>query len=705
VGTDKPAPAALQPLLNAFPLPNGPENGTTGMAQFVAAFSIPGRVDATSVRIDHSVNRKFTIFGRYSDSPSETMSRGTLSLASPTTTSTTVRSLTLGATNLITEHLVNEFRFNYARNNGGFQQTLDSFGGAMPFTLADIRDAAGQPIVGIDLFGMLLAFGGNAQLQIREIASRQRQVNTVDTLSYTLERHLLKFGVDYRQLTTPLTIANRAESATFTSKTQLQQNLASSGAAQSQASVPIGPVYKNLSLFAQDDWKPTQRLNLSLGVRWELNPPPTDAYGNPPYTLDQITNLATAQVAPKGTPLWNTTYGNFAPRVGAAYRLRRSSGKETVIRGGFGVFYDLGDTYASQGYGGVGIAVTKTLPSVPFPLTAGQLALAPPSVTPPYSAIVIAFDPNLKLPYTLQWNAAIEQAIRQNQTLTVGYVGSAARRLLWQHNLRPAPSGNPNFTATGFLSLATNRGTSDYDALQIQYQRRLSRGLQAMASYTWAHSIDEVSINLASTQLLRANSNFDIRHNFQAAVTYDLPGKYDNRFADALLRHWSLYTRIAARSALPFDISSGTFIDSTGVNEQLRADLVPGQPIYIADPTAPGGRLVNFNAFTQPTTAEKAALQFGNTPRNLLRGFPVWQVDFAMRREFPIHERLKLQFRAEAFNIFNHPIFGAIQTNLTTGAAVFGRATGTLNTQLGGLNALYQQGGPRSFQVALKFVF
>src|SRR5207248_6776491 len=128
---------------------------------------------------------------------------------------------------------------------------------------------------------------------------------------------------------------------------------------------------------------------------------------------------------------------------------------------------------------------------------------------------------------------------------------------------------------------------------QVQFQRRLSHGLQALASYTWSHSIDEASINAISLQLQRADSNFDIRHNFQAAVTYDIPGKYENPLARAILLHWSLDTRITARSALPFDVSGGSFFDLTGTQQQLRADLVPGQSIYISDPSAPGSRRVN----------------------------------------------------------------------------------------------------------------
>src|SRR5262249_3446759 len=213
----------------------------------------------------------------------------------------------------------------------------------------------------------------------------------VDTLSYTLGKHALKFGIDFRQLFTPLDTIRELESIGFASKTQVQQSISGSAGLQSLASFAVGPVYRNFSAFGQDDWRATQKLSLSLGLRWELNPPPTDAHGHLPYTLDQITNLSTAQVAPAGTPLWKTTYRNFAPRVGVAYQLRQSAGWETVVRGGIGVFYDLGNTYASNGYLGVGIGLSRTITNVPFPLTAAQIALPPPSVSPPYNATVVAF--------------------------------------------------------------------------------------------------------------------------------------------------------------------------------------------------------------------------------------------------------------------------------------------------------------------------
>jgi hypothetical protein len=105
-------------------------------------------------------------------------------------------------------------------------------------------------------------------------------------------------------------------------------------------------------------------------------------------------------------------------------------------------------------------------------------------------------------------------------------------------------------------------------------------------------------------------------------------------FASALLQNWSVDARITGHSALPFDVIGGTIFDSAGKQEQLRANLTPGQPLYVNDPAAPGGRRVNFNAFTTPTAAQQAAGQFGDAARNLLRGFPAWQLDTALRRQF-----------------------------------------------------------------------
>jgi hypothetical protein len=713
------SPASLQSLLNAFPLPtqtNGKEtevldfNGQpTGLAQYVATYSNPSSLDATSIRIDHTFTPNFTVFGRYNTVPSDALAHASRDLAEFIATSFNLKSITLGATNIFGTVGVNDFRFNFTQHQSSAPVTINNFGGAISYDLGGLKDAAGQPFPRVNDLNFLLQFPVNDANQSTFFTSNetgdttfssQHQINITDSFVKTIRSHTLKFGVDYRRLATPLTPRKLGVTAIFRSVNSVTSGIADLTIPFTDSLIPTEPVYQNTSLYAQDEWKTTRRLSLSLGLRWDFNPPPTDAHGNPPYTLNQITDLATAVVAPVGTPLWKTTHNNFAPRLGAAYQLRQTPGRETVVRGGFGVFYDIGNTYASQGYFAAGFGNFGFNTSVPFPSTQALSGLTAPSVNPP-NLFLYAFNPNLKLPYTLQWNIAVQQSLGSNQAITATYVGASGQRLLIQRSY-DLSGVNPIFAPLGpgkSVFITNNGASSNYNSLQLQYQRRLSRGLQVLASYTWSHSIDNSSTNLESDALNRGNSDFDIRNNFQAALTYDIPGQYSNLLARALLEKWSVDTRISARSAAPVDLlaSSSQTPDKFGTIQNVRVDVVPGVPEYLHDSTAPGGRVINANAFAVPTVG------FGNAPRNSLRGFNASQVDLAIHRQFPIYERVSLQFRAEAFNLFNHPNFGVIDNTL--GDLTFGRATDTLNNTLGGLSALYQVGGPRSMQLTLRLQF
>jgi hypothetical protein len=272
-----------------------------------------------------------------------------------------------------------------------------------------------------------------------------------------------------------------------------------------------------------------------------------------------------------------------------------------------------------------------------------------------------------------------------------------------------SPPSNPN---TPFLDLIANGLTSDYDSLQLQFRRRLSRGLTALASYTFSHCIDYGSQNY-SLGYKRGNCDSDVRHSFSAAFSYDLPNAGHGAFINAVLDHWGLDDRFTARTAFPITLVGNELLQPNGQIYDGGLSFVPGQPIYLyganctstlfglgdltSTETCPGGRAINPNAFTAVNSS------LGDTPRNFARLFGALQMDLAVRREFPIHERLKLQFRAESFNIFNHPNFGTV--NPQFGENTFGQATATLASSLGILSPLYQMGGPRSTQFALKFIF
>ena len=717
--TDSPAPAELQPVLNAFPVPNGQDFGD-GWAEFKGSWSNPASLDSTSVRFDHVVSDKLRLFFRFSDTGSSASARGTapggfgIPPSQNITSAYTMRTYTAGASSLFTNRLSNELRLNYSSNETTGRNFFDAFAGNTPANMAQLTGLGS----GSDVFIFLCYDAFCMQPDQSISAGAVKQWNLVDTVSYSVGRHQLKFGADYRRLASHAIQASPAVDYFYFDENSIQTN----SPPFSIATVfgPAYPLYKNFSAFAQDEWKVSRRLNVSLGLRWEVNPPPGATQGLMPYTV-QGSGPDTWVVAPQGTPLWKTGYYNFAPRLGAAYTLRDTAGWETVLRGGGGVFFDTGQQLASSGFGGPGFSAQSFGGGAPFPQVP-QLPTIEDPTTPagqPYGSTPFGFPTHLQLPYTLQWNGSIEQALGKSQAVTVSYVGSRAGRLLkYSGILTP---NNPNSSEFFFIG---NGLTSYYNSAQVQFRRRLSRGMTALASYTWSHCIDYGSQNYYDFGYQRGNCDFDVRHNFSGAFSYDLPNAGHNRFVNALLHHWGLDDRFTARSGFPVTLAGNSYLDpATGRTFPAGLDLVPNQPIYVYGANCmqifqngcPGGRAVNPNAFASvpldPNTFMPS--RAGTAPRNFVRGFGAWQMDLAVRREFPIHERLALQFRAEAFNVFNHPNFGTVNPVLCApdqapnpnNGCTFGQPTGTLANSLGILNPLYQMGGARSMQFALKLVF
>jgi hypothetical protein len=713
-------PSGLQAPMNAFASPTSGDVSCpgstslvgTGLAYWSGAYSLPGKLDSSGLRIDHNINDRFKIFARYNDSPSELDARSSAAYGMPSILShnhSRVDTATAGAINTLSSHLTNDLRFNYTANISSLNYSIDSIGGATPWNLFDTIGFQDKSWLWLGLF----INGVESVTAATPENIRQQQINVVDGLNYSLGQHNFKFGVDYRRVATPLKLPSYQSAVVFYDVSELLSDTPAT-VQVSRYGGPFEPVYSNLSLYARDEWRIKPRLNLSLGVRWELNPAPKDALGKNPYTVDQLADLSTTKLAPEGTDLWKTRYNNFAPRIGVAYRIHDEPGRETVLRAGFGMFYDTGNNQASSGYTGVGRSTSEYYYGSPFPLTAAQYASIPqPSTATPYAAGqyggVSAYDPHLKLPYVFQWNTALEQMLGEKQSVSFTFVGSHGRRLLTQQTYYPGNLGNLNFTNAGILGYSTpltvtaGRATSDYNALQVQFERRINQGLQFHASYTWSHSIDETSTNYTIDELLRGDSDFDIRNNFQLALTYNIPGTYHNRFASALLRDRSADVREFARSSAPVNVTSTTGLDpALGLELVYQADIVPGQPFYLYGDQYPGRRRINPAAFTTASAGQN-----GDLGRNALRGFDAVDTDLAVHREFRLTEALHLQARIESFNLFNRPIMGAINNTLNS-PNTFGLASSTLNNQLGGaglMNPLYQVGGPRSTQISLKFQF
>lgn len=719
------APAAIQPFLNLYPKPNGPQRAN-GLATFSASFSNPTTLNATSVRIDGIVNSKLTLFGRYNHAPSETTARGGViqSLNTLSHFDVKTQTLTFGATYLPSATVNNDLRLNFSRQRASNYFTVDEFGGAVVPADSVIFPANRSSLNA----GITISINGAAQGSIvwgRRPDPVQRQFNIINNLSVLRGNHQLKFGIDYRRLAPLFTLQEYLNSVSFngvgTASSAPAGSFLSGRTLLGSVSSQKGPhtvIFNNFSLYAQDTWKVRRRLNLTYGIRWDVNPPPHEANGDDPVTLTQIDNAAAFAFAPRGTPLWKTTYGNFAPRAGLSYQLSDRQGRETMLRGGVGIFYDLGNGPAANAFvGSYPFTAIKALGSVPFPLSASNAAPPVPGPVPGASDNIFVFDPELKLPRIYQWNVTIEQSLGPNQSITSSYVAAVGRRLLRQGIIRNPP-GLP-----GVFFITANDATSDYHGLQVHFRSRFSKGFQALASYTWAHSIDIVSgdsfnstpANGFDPRQDRGSSDFDVRHAFNGAFTYDIPAARVGEFSK-VLANWSVDAIVTARTAAPVNVTWS--IPTPFGTQTVRPDLVQGIPLYLDDPNVPGGRRFNNRQVPIPGNPNPQVGPFlrstearqGTLGRNALRGFPLWQLDLSVRRQFNLTDRIYAQFRSEFFNILNHPNFadpsGSL-TNLSTfgvSTAMFGRSLGTTGLS-GGFNPLYQVGGPRSIQLSLKIGF
>jgi hypothetical protein len=724
------AQPSIQPYLSAYPLPNGVDNMAAETAGFNASFSNSSTLNSYSIRIDHKLRDKLTVFGRYNRAPSRLIQRGFSdeSLSDVTPTDVNLQTATVGSMWLITPFIANDLRVNYSWIEGASRSISDGFGGAIPLTLPALPspNTFENSEFGFQFAGLQ---SSHSSLVIGKIQRNvQRQVNVVDSLSIQKGPHSLKFGVDFRRLSPSFDPQLYGQFAIFADvPSAAAGNLEF---AQVRAGRGTRLVLHNLSLFGQDTWRMGTRVIVTYGLRWDVDFAPSAADGPnllavTGFDLKDLSNLA---LAPAGTPPFHTPYGGFAPRVGLAYRLTDSQSWQNVLRGGVGLFYDLATQQVGNniGAGTYPFGATNFIIGGSFPLPPGTAM--PPPILPSelQSDVLSAFDPHLKLPYTLQWNGAFEQSWGKQQSVSLSYIGAAGRRLI-QTAFVVAP--NPSF---GLASLVSNAARSDYDALQVQFRRALTGGLQALSSYTWSHSIDTASagsaFGLAANTLIPGNnpnankgsSDYDVRHAFSLGLTYDVPSTNRFKYVAQLFQGWSIHNLLQARSALPVTVYDGAFFELRNAAALIFPDVVPGQPLYLRGSeciavfgmSCPGGKGFNPLAFTAPPSDSNGIpLRQGNLGRNALGGFGAVQWDVGVQRAFAIHESLKLEFRAEMFNVLNHPNFGPPVADINN-PSEFGRSVQMLGRSLnfensggGGLSPLYQIGGPRSIQLALKLEF
>jgi hypothetical protein len=535
--------------------------------------------------------------------------------------------------------------------------------------------AACDPAAGLNsACGRLVRFSiaGAGQVSAGDEGRReQQQWQFAGAANVSAGSHQIRFGGDYRRLSPRF--ADAAD--TFSVVAESPEDVISGRSvwtARSPAMEGRSDSYE-ISLFAQDTWRAGTGLTLTYGLRWEFSPAP--ATNTPVYFLDPFKGI----VKPGRRDIWPPQYTNFAPRFGLAQRLGQEG--RTVIRAGAGLYHVSSLSIATDLVNGGPLHVEQ--------YGSGRAA--------PFSTLLAwGFLPVFLTPYVSHWSVSVERALGGRDSLSAAYAGAAGRQLL-----RREIGGEGN-TETARVALATNRGASSYHALQLQYRRRMAKDLQALVSYAWSHSIDNSSSdallhwagNGASAAGDRASSDFDVRHTLTGAFSYELPGR---------ARGWALDAMLRARGGFPIDVVQSETVMGLRFANVFRPDFAAG-PLWVRDVGAPHGRRLNAEAFrTRPAFSQ------GTLGRNAIRGFGMSQLDLAVRRRFSWSERSGVEVRVEAFNALN-------QANLADpvrflNSPLFGQSPSMLNLMLGtgspgsGLSPIFQIGGPRSVQAALRLHF
>jgi len=701
------APANTQPLLNLYPLPNRAER-PDGFAEFASSFANTGRHDSGSLRVDGMPSSNLSLSGyfHFTNSSADERGAGGLSLNTLNRISNTAQAVTGTASYILSPSVIAELRVNYSHFTSRSSYQLDTFGGA----LLPLSFVFSQPALSGDnaLFRADLN-ARNAQLMSGSgVSSIQRQFNVLGSTSMIVGTHSFKFGADYRRIFPIIGLYPQEQSFLFDGVTQA---ITGDAARANFLTRPQSerPVFNETSIYGQDEWRVTPRLTLTYGLRWEISPAPHGSDQGDALAVIQVDDPASLTLAPQGTRLWKTTFGNFAPRVGVVYQPLHDDG--LIMRGSFGLLYDPAN-------GAVGDAFADSYPflngqsqfNVPFSFaaTAPQSANLTPQ---PFSA----FDPHLRMPYLIEWSASVQRSLGSRQSIEMSYVANRGRRLLLTDTLL---GQNPSFD---FLRLTTNGASSSYRSLQFRFERQLSESLGAMVSYTWAKSVDDFSGDTAARALFRdANlergpSDFDIRHTLTGYVSYELPAPWASGIANLLTRNWSIDSLFNVRSAAPMNVVYA--VPTNFGFLYVRPDLIAGVPLYLNDPTAAGGKRINPAAFSVPLDFRQ-----GTLGRNALREFPLAQFNLALRRHFNFTEDVRLTLGAEADNVFNHPNFAtpagneaslgtrfipgnSLSVNPTFGQAYTNAARSSSGIAGSSFGANYYPGGARTLKLLARLEF
>jgi hypothetical protein len=629
---------------------------------------------------------------------------------------------------------VNYFRQIFNDENTGFNLT------SLGLNLSPSFNLPGAPniqIIGFDQVGLTPPEG-------REDITG----HLTDVVSYTVGKHQFRFGGEFRRAQLEEFYHRHALGSFVFDGTQgpwsgltttVPSNVLSLAdflaGDVSRSSIALGDptrlvFVKDFNLFAQDAWQLTRKLTVNYGLRWDyLGPLANDKKNLSVFIPSQgglvFQGAGISSVYPKD-------FKNFSPRVGFAYRPKEDT--NLVVRGGFGVYFDrpnlnpfLDNRPANGAPNGLegnpaGASPVDTLPANNYTIVAGQAIFpAAGAVCPTGNGCgqvynIFSVSQNFRTPYSYSYNLNIEKGIGKSLLLQVGYVGSAAHKLLTTQDInqptlsaaganvtaaaqqaaRPFFSQFPDF---GVINQIESNGNSNYNSLQTVLKVRDWHRFTSQFTYTWAHALDDMTAyrgtipqNSFDIKGDYGNGDFDTRHNFTALLNYDLPNASRMK---PLLNGWELSSLLSFHSGQPFTVFTSS--DGTGTGEGVQRANQIGDPFAGVSHafSVSGVTWVNPAAFANP-----AAGTFGTSPRNGYYGPGYGSVDFSVVKNTKITERIGTQLRIEMFNLFN-------RVNLAPPSGTLGSGFGISSDTIGDFNGAPGIGPGEAFnmQLALKVIF
>jgi Carboxypeptidase regulatory-like domain/TonB dependent receptor len=735
---------ALTMLKAFYPLPN---YGTGGFPNF--AIDSPQLITSNQfgVRIDHSFGNNDTVFGAfYYTNPHETSPNslllGTNALTNP------AKQLSIGYTHLFSPTLLLSLHYGYSYT--------DYFDGNLPagLALAQATNQLGyEPVKdGIPLvpeISLAPRLGGTGQFAIPLGPIRNHSLNA--DLQKVYGSHTFATGVliykihsfddgwgmqqNFDQFPSSAILANGTNAAqTGDGLASMLLNLPSGlFGFLGQTAADFRDLWQGY--YAQDTWQVSKKLSIQYGLRYDYVPPATWAnnqvsgfsnvcgcflISKPFGTLYPFANVRSTYFDPQ--------FRGFQPRVGLAYKLTTKS----VVRAGFGTFLDHSSNFIQEtqdlripwpwGVDPNIIELNRAVPSTFFGTPPPATTFFPSPTQSSHAFIFSGADNEDKIPTSWQWNLGIQTQFTPSLTADVTYVGSKSDHLqlnIADNTVLPNQMGPGTFAGTdrvpypayGSFGYDENEAYSNYNALQVKVEKRFSKGLTFLGSYTWSHCLDVNSdpygdVGIQDPYNIRADygsCDFDFRHLFSFNYVYQLPvgrgmhfGSSWNRGLNTVLGGWQMSGILSLQSGIPFTPSVGYDNSNTGVGHD-RPDLV-GNPV-------PSGFVQNRFHWDDPAAfAVPAPFTYGNAGREILRGPAHHDFDFGLMKDFKFSESKYLEFRVEAFNILNFVNFANPGAAASSGYANLGGSSSTAISSPTFMQ-IFAAGPARTVQFSLKLAF